>query len=77
MNITAQLDRLNTAEKFRAMEYLWDDLCRLRTTCLSRHGMARRWQNASGRQLEKTQHFTIGKLKKPESATCRNEAAHP
>ena len=28
MNITAQLDQLNTAEKLRTMEYLWDDLCR-------------------------------------------------
>jgi hypothetical protein len=28
MNITAQLDRLSTAEKISTMEYLWDDLCR-------------------------------------------------
>lgn len=28
MNITAQLNQLNTAEKLRTMEYLWDDLCR-------------------------------------------------
>jgi hypothetical protein len=27
MNITAQLDQLSTADKLRAMEYLWDDLC--------------------------------------------------
>ena len=28
MKITAQLDSLSTADKLRAMEYLWDDLCR-------------------------------------------------
>ncbi len=28
MNITAQLDQLTTADKIRAMESLWDDLCR-------------------------------------------------
>jgi hypothetical protein len=28
MNITAQLEQLSTADKLRAMEYLWDDLCR-------------------------------------------------
>lgn len=28
MNITVQLDQLNTADKLRTMEYLWDNLCR-------------------------------------------------
>lgn len=28
MNITTELDRLTTADKLRAMEHLWDELCR-------------------------------------------------
>jgi hypothetical protein len=28
MNITTELDRLSTADKLRAMEHLWDELCR-------------------------------------------------
>ncbi len=28
MNITAELDRLTTSDKLRAMEHLWDELCR-------------------------------------------------
>lgn len=28
MNITVELDRLSTADKLKAMEHLWDELCR-------------------------------------------------
>lgn len=28
MNITTELDRLSTADKLKAMEHLWDELCR-------------------------------------------------
>jgi len=52
MNITAQLDRLSTAEKISTMEYLWDDLCRHADDVVSPawHGevLARRAQSVAG-----------------------------